>query len=94
MPTAPSVDKVMDKKGLPVYATPTGWKFFSSLLNAKKISLCGEESFGTGSFHLCEKDGIWAILFWLNIIAITGKSVEELNYDYINYCRSQVNSFH
>lgn len=81
MPTAPAVDKVMAEKGLSVFATPTGWKFFSSLLNAKKISLCGEESFGTGSFHLCEKDGIWAVLFWLNIIAITGKSVEELNFD-------------
>ena len=81
MPTAPAVDKVMMEKQLPVFATPTGWKFFSSLLNAKKISLCGEESFGTGSFHLCEKDGIWAVLFWLNIIALTGKSVEELNYD-------------
>ncbi len=81
MPTAPAVDKVMKEKGLPVFATPTGWKFFSSLLNAKKISLCGEESFGTGSFHLCEKDGIWAVLFWLNIIALTGKSVKELNSD-------------
>lgn len=81
MPTANAVDFVMKQKNLPVYATPTGWKFFSSLLNAKKISLCGEESFGTGSFHLCEKDGIWAILFWLNILAITNKSVKELTFD-------------
>jgi phosphoglucomutase len=79
MPTANAVDFVMKEKELPVYATPTGWKFFSSLLDAKKITLCGEESFGTGSFHLCEKDGIWAILFWLNMIAVTGKSVRQLN---------------
>ena len=79
MPTANAVDFVMKDKNLPVYATPTGWKFFSSLLDAKKITLCGEESFGTGSFHLCEKDGIWAILFWLNMIAVTGKSVRQLN---------------
>lgn len=84
MPTAPAVDSVLKEKGLPIYATPTGWKFFSSLLNAKKISLCGEESFGTGSFHLCEKDGIWAILFWLNILAITKKTVQELVYDLWN----------
>lgn len=84
MPTAPAVDKVMQDKNLPVYATPTGWKYFSSLLNSKRISLCGEESFGTGSFHLCEKDGIWAILFWLNILAITGKSVQELTHDLWN----------
>lgn len=84
MPTAPAVDSVLKEKGLSLYATPTGWKFFSSLLNAKKISLCGEESFGTGSFHLCEKDGIWAILFWLNILAITKKSVQELVYDLWN----------
>ena len=84
MPTAPAVDTVAKEKELPVFATPTGWKYFSSLLNAKKISLCGEESFGTGSFHLCEKDGIWAVLFWLNILAITKKSVEEINYDLWN----------
>lgn len=84
MPTAPAVDLVAKDKNLPIYATPTGWKFFSSLLNAKKITLCGEESFGTGSFHLCEKDGIWAVLFWLNILAITGKSVEEINYNLWN----------
>ncbi len=81
MPTAPAVDKVTKEKNLPIYATPTGWKYFGSLLNAKRISLCGEESFGTGSSHLCEKDGIWAVLFWLNILAITNKSVKELTYD-------------
>ncbi len=79
MPTADAVDFVAAQKNLPVFATPTGWKYFSSLLNARKISFCGEESFGSGSFHLCEKDGIWAILFWLNILAVTRKSVQELN---------------
>lgn len=79
MPTADAVDFVATDKNLPVYATPTGWKYFASLLNARKISFCGEESFGTGSFHLCEKDGIWAILFWLNILAVTHSSVQELN---------------
>lgn len=81
MPTADAVDFVAKSKNLPIYATPTGWKFFSSLLNAHKISLCGEESFGTGSFHLCEKDGIWAILFWLHILALTKKSVSELAHE-------------
>lgn len=81
MPTSNAVDYVAAAKQLNVYATPTGWKYFSSLLDAQKITLCGEESFGTGSFHLCEKDGIWAVLFWLNIIAITGKSVQQLNED-------------
>lgn len=79
MPTANAVDYVAASQNMPVYATPTGWKFFSSLLESHKIALCGEESFGTGSFHLCEKDGIWAILCWLHIIALTGKSVRQLN---------------
>lgn len=79
MPTANAVDYVAQAKNMPVYATPTGWKFFSSLLETHKIALCGEESFGTGSFHLSEKDGIWAVLCWLYIIATTGKSVQELN---------------
>lgn len=78
IPTADAVDFVLKDKGLNVYATPTGWKFFASLLDAHKISLCGEESFGTGSFHLCEKDGIWAILFWLHILALTGKTLQEV----------------
>ncbi len=79
MPTANAVDYVAASQNMPVYATPTGWKFFSSLLESHKIALCGEESFGTGSFHLCEKDGIWAILCWLHIMALTGKSVRQLN---------------
>lgn len=78
MPTSNAVDFVAKEKGYPVYATPTGWKFFGSLLDADKIALCGEESFGAGSLHIREKDGIWAILCWLNIMALTGKSVTEL----------------
>ncbi len=78
MPTAFAVDEVCRELNVPVYATPTGWKYFGSLLDAGKIALCGEESFGAGSFHLNEKDGIWAVLFWLQMLAITGKSVQEL----------------
>lgn len=78
MPTAWAVDLVVKEKGYPVYETPTGWKFFESLLENKKITLCGEESFGASSLHIREKDGIWAILLWLNILAYTGKTSEEL----------------
>lgn len=78
MPTSFAVDTVATDKNLPLYQTPTGWKFFGSLLTAGKIALCGEESFGAGSFHLQEKDGIWAILAWLSILAETGKTVEQL----------------
>lgn len=60
------------------YEVPTGWKYFVNLMDSKRITFCGEESFGTGSCHIREKDGIWAILFWLNIIAATGKSVEQI----------------
>ena len=77
-PTSDAVDFVAKRKKLPVYITPTGWKFFGSLLENKKISLCGEESFGAGSFHVMEKDGLWAVLAWLNIMAITGKKPEQL----------------
>ena len=66
------------EKGYDCYETPTGWKFFGSLLDAKKITLCGEESFGAGSLHIREKDGLWAILFLLNILAYTGKTLEQL----------------
>jgi len=69
MPTSGALDFVMTKLGLSCYETPTGWKFFGNLLDAEKISLCGEESFGTGSFHIREKDGMWAVLCWLSIIA-------------------------
>lgn len=65
MPTSGALDYVLKKMGLPVYEVPTGWKFFGNLLDANKISICGEESFGTGSNHVREKDGLWAILCWL-----------------------------
>lgn len=78
MPTSQAVDKVAAKLGIDCYETPTGWKFFGNLLDAGKANLCGEESFGTGSRHVREKDGLWAVLFWLNILAVKIKSVEEI----------------
>ncbi|MDA8095136.1 MAG: alpha-D-glucose phosphate-specific phosphoglucomutase [Betaproteobacteria bacterium] len=78
MPTSQAVDRVAHRLNIPCYETPTGWKFFGNLLDAGKITLCGEESFGTGSNHVREKDGLWAVLFWLNILAVEGKSVEEI----------------
>ena len=78
MPTAAALDAVCQKSKKDCYQTPTGWKFFGSLLENQKISLCGEESFGAGSFHVMEKDGLWAILFWLNILAITEKTPEQI----------------
>ncbi|MCS7225895.1 MAG: alpha-D-glucose phosphate-specific phosphoglucomutase [Gloeomargarita sp. SKYB31] len=78
MPTSQAVDRVAKKLGIACYETPTGWKFFGNLLDAGKVTLCGEESFGTGSNHVREKDGLWAVLFWLNILAVTGKSVADL----------------
>ena len=81
MPTSFAVDEVARGRNLDLYETPTGWKFFGNLLNAEKITLCGEESFGGGSFHLQEKDGIWAVLCWLSIIEKTGKTVSELVHD-------------
>ena len=82
MPTSAAVDRVAAAMGLDCYETPTGWKFFGTLLDAGKVSLCGEESAGTGSGHVREKDGLWAVLMWLNIIAATGKSVSELMADH------------
>ncbi|MFL1781168.1 Phosphoglucomutase [Candidatus Hepatincolaceae symbiont of Richtersius coronifer] len=76
--TSNAVDLVAQDLGLNCYVVPTGWKYFSNLLEAKKITFCGEESFGTSSNHLREKDGLWAILFWLSIIAKTNKSLDEL----------------
>jgi phosphoglucomutase len=70
MPTSRAVDRVAAALGIPCYETPTGWKYFGSLLDAGRITLCGEESAGTGSDHLREKDGVWAVLFWLNILAV------------------------
>ena len=78
MPTSRAVDRVAAALGLDCYETPTGWKFFGNLLDAGRITLCGEESFGAGSDHVREKDGLWAVLFWLNILAATDRSVGEL----------------
>jgi phosphoglucomutase len=73
MPTSRAVDRVAAALGCDCYETPTGWKFFGSLLDADKIALCGEESAGTGSNHIREKDGVWAVLFWLNVLAARGE---------------------
>ncbi|WP_414755253.1 alpha-D-glucose phosphate-specific phosphoglucomutase [Anabaena sp. CCY 9910] len=78
MPTSQAVDRVAARLGIECYETPTGWKFFGNLLDADKATLCGEESFGTGSNHIREKDGLWAVLFWLNILAVRQQSVEEI----------------
>ena len=78
MPTSAAADRVAAKLGIPCYETPTGWKFFGNLMDAGKVTLCGEESFGTGSSHVREKDGLWAVLFWLNILAKRGLPVEEI----------------
>lgn len=78
MPTGASVDRVAAAKGLPMYEVPTGWKFFGRLMDAGRLSLCGEESFGTGSDHVREKDGMWAALAWLSVVAQTGMGVREL----------------
>ena len=78
MPTSAAVDKVAQSLEIPCYETPTGWKFFGNLMDADKVTLCGEESFGTGSNHVREKDGLWAVLFWLNILAIKRQSVEQI----------------
>lgn len=78
MPTSQAVDKVAEKRGFACFETPTGWKFFGNLLDDGRITLCGEESFGTGSDHVREKDGLWAVLFWLNVLAARGESVESV----------------
>jgi phosphoglucomutase len=78
MPTSTAVDRVAKALGIACYETPTGWKFFGNLLDAGRVTLCGEESYGTGSSHVREKDGLWAVLFWLNLLAASGKSVETL----------------
>ena len=82
MPTSAAVDRVAEKLGISCYETPTGWKFFGNLLDAERATLCGEESFGTGSNHVREKDGLWAVLFWLNILAVKGESVEAIVKDH------------
>ncbi|MEH2381016.1 MAG: alpha-D-glucose phosphate-specific phosphoglucomutase [Nostoc sp.] len=78
MPTSQAVDRVAAQIGIESYETPTGWKFFGNLLDAGKATLCGEESFGTSSNHIREKDGLWAVLFWLNILAVRQQSVEQI----------------
>lgn len=78
MPTSQAADRVATKIGMDCYETPTGWKFFGNLMDAGKVTLCGEESFGTGSNHVREKDGLWAVLFWLNILAVRQQSVEQI----------------
>jgi phosphoglucomutase len=82
MPTSQAADRVAEKLGLPCYETPTGWKFFGNLLDDRKITLCGEESFGNGSDHIREKDGLWAVLFWLNLLAVKQQSVEKIVTDH------------
>lgn len=78
MPTSQAPDRVAEKLGLRCYETPTGWKFFGTLLDAGLATLCGEESFGTGSNHVREKDGLWAVLFWLNVLAHRQQPVSEI----------------
>jgi phosphoglucomutase len=78
MPTSAAVDRVASTLGIDCFETPTGWKFFGNLLDAGRVTLCGEESYGTGSSHVREKDGLWAILFWLSLQGVTGHSIESL----------------
>ncbi|EMR12705.1 phosphoglucomutase [Methylophaga lonarensis MPL] len=78
MPTSQAADRVAEKLGIPMHETPTGWKFFGNLLDDGQTTLCGEESFGTGSDHIREKDGLWAVLFWLNILAARQQSVADI----------------
>lgn len=78
MPTSGAADRVAEKLGIGLYETPTGWKFFGNLLDAGMATICGEESAGTGSDHVREKDGLWAVLLWLNILAVRGESAKEI----------------
>ncbi len=78
MPTSAAADRVASALNIPCFETPTGWKFFGNLMDAGKVTLCGEESFGTGSDHVREKDGLWAVLFWLNILAVRKQSVAAI----------------
>jgi len=82
MPTSAAADRVAEKLGIAVYETPTGWKFFGNLLDAGRVTICGEESAGTGSDHVREKDGLWAVLLWLNILAVRGLSVDRIVVDH------------
>ena len=78
MPTSAALDRVAEAIGIKAYEVPTGWKFFGNLMDAGMVDLCGEESFGTGSSHIREKDGLWAVLMWLNILAARGQAVSEI----------------
>ena len=78
MPTSGAADRVAKALGVPCFETPTGWKFFGNLMDAGLVTLCGEESYGTSSDHMREKDGVWAVLFWLNLLAASGKSVQAV----------------
>jgi phosphoglucomutase len=78
MPTSAAADRVAEKLGIGIYETPTGWKFFGNLMDAGLVTICGEESAGTGSNHVREKDGLWAVLLWLNILAVRMESVEDI----------------
>ena len=78
MPTSGAVDRVAAKLGIPCFETPTGWKFFGNLLDAGRITICGEESAGTGSNHVREKDGVWAVLLWLSIVVARKESVQDI----------------
>jgi phosphoglucomutase len=82
MPTSQAADRVAEQIGVECFETPTGWKFFGNLLDAGRITLCGEESFGTGSDHVREKDGLWAVLFWLNLLAVRQQSVADIVRDH------------
>ncbi|MET7243731.1 alpha-D-glucose phosphate-specific phosphoglucomutase [Methylobacterium sp. EM32] len=82
MPTSRAADRVAAALGIPAFETPTGWKFFGNLLDAGRITLCGEESAGTGSNHVREKDGLWAVLLWLNLLAATGKRADQVVHDH------------
>jgi phosphoglucomutase len=82
MPTSAAADRVAEKLGIEMHETPTGWKFFGNLLDAGRVTICGEESAGTGSNHVREKDGLWAVLLWLNILAARQQSVDDIVRDH------------
>jgi phosphoglucomutase len=94
MPTSAAADRVARELGIPCYETPTGWKFFGNLMDADKVTLCGEESFGTSSSHVREKDGMWAVLFWLNIVAVRRQSVETITREHWAHFGRNVYSRH
>lgn len=84
MPTSGALDRVAKALGQECYETPTGWKFFGNLMDAGKLSICGEESFGTGSDHIREKDGLWAVLAWLSILAARKATIRDILLDHWN----------